>query len=143
MNRTPPGRLPVVDGRSLPRRYRLALGALLGAVGMLGMVRLCVEAFGAAWLSLLVGVVMLAWVGYLSWRVGASRPGWRPLLAALVLALVGALAGGWGHTGGSVLALACSLAGYLVVRLPDRSAPSRRSLGWDRNDPADPGDPAR
>ncbi|HEX8488364.1 MAG TPA: hypothetical protein VF642_07470 [Propionibacteriaceae bacterium] len=113
------------------KNARLALGVLAGAVSLIGMGRLVSGAFtGAlstfAWIFLLLA--MLPWVAYVAWRARHSRLGGRPALAVLVLGLVGLLAV-WLFTLGAVVALACSLAAFVVIWVHDW--PPRQAGGHD------------
>lgn len=96
-----------------------ALGALTGVVAVLAMIRLVA---GAGFTSVLAWgfllAAMLPWIGYCGWRArrGALRP--RGALAVLGLSLVG-LCCVWLFTLGPVVALICSLAGFVVIWVHD------------------------
>ena len=72
---------------------------------------------------LVTGVVMFSWVAYAGWRARRSRLSEAPVLVVAGLAVIGLVAA-WFGTGGPVLALLCSLAGFAVVWWHDR--PVRR-----------------
>lgn len=118
------------------RGWRLGLGAAAGLVGLLGSVRLVATAFASplAWLPVLL--VMLGWCAITARTAELRRTGPRAAATVVGLVLVGAV-GGWFGTGGPVLALVCSLAGYLVLRrgpLLVAAAADRRPLRWRRDD---------
>lgn len=105
---------------------RLVLGLLLGLSGLIAMARLVAGAFAGGphlivWF--VTGVVMFGWVVYAGWRARRSRFSGPPVLVVAVLAVIG-VAVAWFGTGGPVLALVCSLAGFGVVWWHDR--PVRR-----------------
>ncbi len=100
---------------------RLILGALTGLVGLIAMVRLVSGGFtGAlstlAWVFILLA--MVPWVGYVAWRAQHSSLTGRSALAVLALGVVGLLAA-WLFTLGAVVALTCSLAGFVVIWVHD------------------------
>lgn len=105
---------------------RLVLGLLLGLSALIAIARLIGGAFAggqhlAVWL--VTGVVMFGWVVYAGWRARRSRLSGPPFLVVAVLAVLGVVLV-WFGTGGPVLALVCSLAGFGVVWWHDR--PVRR-----------------
>jgi hypothetical protein len=113
------------------KNVRFALGAVTGLVCLVAMVRLVSGAFtGAlstfAWVFLLLA--MIPWVVYVSIRARHSQLIGRPALAVLVLGLVG-LISVWLLTVGAVVALACSLAAFVVIWVHDW--PPRRVRGDD------------
>jgi hypothetical protein len=111
------------------KTVRLTLGALTGLVSLIAMIRLVSGAFtGAlsafAWVFILLA--MIPWVGYVAWRARHAELNRSAGLAVLVLAGAGLLAV-WLFTLGAVVALACSLAGFLVIWVhdwPPRRAPA-------------------
>jgi hypothetical protein len=113
------------------KNVRFALGAVTGLVCLVAMVRLVSGAFtGAlstfAWVFLLLA--MIPWVIYVSIRARHSQLIGRSALAVLVLGLVG-LISVWLLTVGAVVALACSLAAFVVIWVHDW--PPRRVRGDD------------
>ena len=113
------------------KNARLALGLLAGVVSLIGMARLISGAFsggasGFAWVFLLLA--MLPWVAYVGWRARHSQLGGRAALAVLVLGVVGLLSV-WLFTLGAVVALACSLAAFVVIWVHDW--PPRQVRGDD------------
>jgi hypothetical protein len=110
----------------------MLIGALTGLVALIGMTRLAAGGFSAglsvlAWTVIMVA--MVPWVGYAAWRARRGRlTGWS-MIAVLGLDLLG-LALVWLFTVGPVLALACSLAAFLVIWVNDW--PTRRPRGEDR-----------
>jgi hypothetical protein len=113
------------------KNVRFALGAVTGLVCLVAMVRLVSGAFtGAlstfAWVFLLLA--MIPWVIYVSIRARHSQLIGRPALAVLVLGLIG-LVSVWLLTVGAVVALACSLAAFVVIWVHDW--PPRRARGDD------------
>ena len=114
------------------KRLAIALGALTGVVGLIGIVRLVSGAFDGGlspliWLAILV--VMVPWSAYAAWRAGHGRLTNRSTLAVLVLDLVG-LVLVWWFVLGAVLALVCALAAFVVIWVHDW--PPRRAPGEDR-----------
>lgn len=120
----PSGARGLLEGRLRP--VRLVLGVLLGLSGLIAIARLVGGAFAGdthliPWLVTVV--VMSAWVAYAGWRARRSRLSAAPVLVVAGLALIGVVVA-WFGTGGPVLALMCSLAGFGVVWWHDR--PVRR-----------------
>ena len=105
------------------------LGALTGLVSMAGMIRL-IEGAGLAstfsWVFLLLA--MVPWVVYAAWRARHGRLG--PAGAAAVFAIdVLGLVSVWLFTVGPVIALAASLAAFVIIWV--RDWPERREPGED------------
>jgi hypothetical protein len=111
---------------------RLGLGALTGLVSLIAMIRLVSGAFSGslstfAWVFILLA--MIPWVGYASWRGRHSHL--TPKAGLLVFALgVGGLLAVWLFTLGPVIALACSLAAFVVIWVHDW--PPRRAAADDQ-----------
>jgi hypothetical protein len=108
------------------------LGALTGLLGLVGMARLASGAFDGsmsrfAWIVVLAA--MLPWVAYVSSRAAHGRLSRRGLVLVLALVVAGS-ATVWVSVLGPVLALACSLAAFLVIWVSDW--PVRRPAGGDR-----------
>jgi hypothetical protein len=122
----PPGR------SASARTVALVVGALTGLLGLVGMARLAAGAFEGsmsrfAWTVVLAA--MLPWVAYVASRARHGRLSGRRLV--LVLGLVGlGSATVWVSVFGPVLALACSLCGFLVIWVSDW--PARRPAGEER-----------
>lgn len=115
----------------LEKNVRLLLGALTGLLSLVAMVRLVSGVFAGAlstfaWVFLLLA--MIPWVIYVSWRARHSQLIGRPALAVLLLGLAGLLSV-WLLTVGAVVALACSLAAFVVIWVHDW--PPRRVPGDD------------
>lgn len=111
---------------------RLAVGALTGLVGLIAMIRLVSGAFTGslsafAWFFILLA--MLPWIGYVSWRARRGQLSTRARWVVLGLGLAGLLVV-WLFTVGAVVALACSLAAFVVIWT--RDLPARRSGGEDQ-----------
>jgi hypothetical protein len=106
-----------------------ALGALTGLVSMAGMIRL-IDGAGLAsifsWIFLLLA--MVPWVVYAAWRARHGKLGRTGALAVLVIDLVGFFSV-WLFTIGPVIALAASLAAFVVIWV--RDWPDRRERGED------------
>ena len=111
------------------RHLALGLGALTGLLGLLAMVRLVSGAFTGglsafAWIVTLLA--MVPWVGYVAVRARHGRIDRRSALIVLLIDL-GALVVLWLGTVGPVLALAGSLAAFVVIWVkdwPQRKPPS-------------------
>ena len=105
------------------------LGALTGLVSMAGMIRL-IEGAGLAstfsWVFLLLA--MVPWVVYAAWRARHGKLGRSGAAAVLVIDAVG-LIGVFLFTIGPVVALAASLAAFVVIWVHDW--PPRRERGQD------------
>ena len=125
--------IPRAAGEAMPTpRAKMLIGALTGLVALIAMIRLADGGFSGglsvlAWAVLLLA--MVPWVGYAAWRARRGRlTGWS-MIAVLGLDLFG-LALVWLFTLGPVLALACSLAAFVVIWVNDW--PTRRPRGDDR-----------
>jgi len=120
-------------GRPGPLRpLALVAGGLTGLLGLVGMARLAAGAFDGpmsrfAWVVVLAA--MLPWVAHVAWRAGHGRLARRGLALVLGLVVLGA-ATVWLSVLGPVLALACALAGFVVIWVHDW--PDRRPRGDDR-----------
>jgi hypothetical protein len=116
----------------LNKNLAMALGALTGLVGLVGMIRLASGAFthgmsAFAWVAILAA--MLPWIGYAAWRARHGQLNNRSALAVLLLDLVGCVLV-WLFVLGPVVALACSLAAFLVIWISDW--PPRRTISEER-----------
>jgi hypothetical protein len=116
----------------LNKNLAMALGALTGLVGLAGMIRLASGAFSHgmsvfAWAAILSA--MLPWIAYAAWRGRHGHLSRRGALAVLLLDLVGCVVV-WLFVLGPVVALACSLAAFVVIWVSDW--PPRRSSGEER-----------
>ncbi len=115
------------------RRLGLLLGVLTGLLGLVGMARLATGAFGSGPLARFAWVVVLAamvpWVAYTAWRGWHGRPSGRRLVVVALLVTLGA-ATVWLAVLGPVLALASSLAAFVLIWVSDW--PPRRVLGSER-----------
>lgn len=103
------------------KNLALGLGSLTGLVSLIAMVRLVSGAFAGglsafAWVFLLLA--MGPWVGYAAWRARHGRLTPAAGKAVGVLGLVGAVAV-WLFTVGAVVALAASLAAFVVIWVHD------------------------
>lgn len=111
---------------------RLILGSLTGLVSLIAMIRLVSGAFVGglstfAWVFVLLA--MIPWVGYVSVRARHSRLAGRYALAVLALGVAGLLSV-WLFTLGPVIALAGSLAAFVVIWVHDW--PTRPGPGDDQ-----------
>ena len=113
----------------LNKTVTLALGAIAGVVGLIAMIRLIDGAgLGSAFAWVFVLLAMLPWVVYCSWR--AWHGNLRPTAGLGVLGLSAAgLISVWLFTFGPVLALACSLAAFVIIWVHDW--PPRRPKSED------------
>lgn len=116
---------------------RLALGLLTGLVGLVAMLRLVSGAFTEsmspfAWMF--VALAMVPWVAYAGWRARHGQLTQRAGLLVLGLGVVG-LVLAWLFTIGAVVALACSLAAFVIIWIHDW--PSRRPAAQERIVPID------
>jgi hypothetical protein len=116
----------------LNKNLAMALGGLTGLVGLIGMVRLASGAFTHglsvfAWVAILSA--MLPWIGYAAWRARHGQLSKRAALAVLLLDLVGCVVV-WLFVLGPVVALACSLAAFVVIWVSDW--PPRRQVSEER-----------
>ncbi|MCE3276374.1 MAG: hypothetical protein K0R13_2229 [Propionibacteriaceae bacterium] len=116
----------------LNKNLAMALGGLTGLVGLIGMVRLASGAFthgmsAFAWVAILSA--MLPWIAYAAWRARHGQLSKRAALAVLLLDLVGCVVV-WLFVLGPVLALACSLAAFVVIWVSDW--PPRRQVSEER-----------
>jgi hypothetical protein len=115
----------------MPNKYiALALGGIVGAVGLIAMIRLVSGAFSRgmtsfAWIAILLA--MLPWIAYSAWRARHGHLSWRNARVVLALCVVG-LISVWLFTLGPVIALACSLAAFTVIWVSDWP-PRRKSSG--------------
>ena len=116
----------------LNKNLAMALGALTGLVGLVAMIRLASGAFthgmsAFAWVVILSA--MLPWIGYAAWRGRHGHLIKRSALAVLLLDLVGCVVV-WLFVLGPVVALACSLAAFVVIWVSDW--PPRRPISEQR-----------
>ena len=116
----------------LNKNLTMALGALTGLVGLVGMIRLASGAFAHgmpafAWVVILSA--MLPWIGYVAWRARHGQLSMRGALAVLLLDVVGCVLV-WMFVLGPVVALACSLAAFVVIWVSDW--PPRRPISEER-----------
>src|SRR4051794_6074967 len=114
-----PSSAPARQPRS--RHLALVLGGLTGLLGLVGMVRLAAGAFEGsmsrfAWIVVLAA--MVPWVVYVGWRGWHGRPSRRALVLVLAFVARGS-ARVWLAVLGPVLALTCSLAGFVVIWVND------------------------
>ena len=103
------------------KNIALALGGIVGAVGLLAMIRLVSGAFSRgmtsfAWIAILLA--MLPWIAYSAWRARHGHLSWRNALVVLALSVVGLICV-WLFTLGPVIALACSLGAFTVIWVSD------------------------
>lgn len=113
--------------------YRLLVGLLIGVIGLIGMVRLISAGFPGSVLvaESFAGLAMVPWVVYAGWRARHARLTPRTAVPVVLLGLAG-MAMVWWETVGPVLALACSLAGFVIIwvhDLPPRRQPADRWVG--------------
>jgi hypothetical protein len=116
----------------LHKNLAMALGALTGLVGLVAMIRLASGAFTYgmsifAWVAILSA--MLPWIAYAAWRGRHGHLNRRGALAVVMLDLVGCVVV-WLFVLGPVVALACSLAAFVVIWVSDW--PPRRAAGEER-----------
>ena len=116
----------------LNKNLATALGALTGLVGLVAMIRLASGAFSHgmsifAWVAILSA--MLPWIVYAAWRGRHGNLSRRGALAVLFLDLVGCVLV-WLFVLGPVLALACTLAAFVIIWVSDW--PPRRVIGEER-----------
>ena len=107
-------------------------GALTGLVGLVGMLRLASGAFSHgmsvfAWVAILSA--MVPWIVYVAWRGRHGHLSRRAALVVLLLDLVGCVLV-WLFVLGPVVALACSLAAFVVIWVSDW--PPRRLTSEER-----------
>jgi hypothetical protein len=108
----------------------VALGALSGLVSLVAMIRLVAGAgLGSTFAWVFILLAMLPWVGYSAYRAHHGRMTASAALAVLAMCAVGVI-GVWLFTFGPVLALACSLAAFVVIWVYDW--PPRRERGEDQ-----------
>ena len=129
---SPPVTGDLVARSASARAAALVVGALTGLLGLVGMARLAAGAFDGsmsrfAWAVVLAA--MLPWVVYVASRARHGRLSDRRLVLVLGLVVLGS-ATVWVSVFGPVLALACSLAGFLVIWVSDW--PARRPAGEER-----------
>ncbi len=112
------------------KNVTLGLGVLTGIVGLIAMVRLIAGA-GLnslfAWVFLLLA--MVPWIAYCAWRARHGHLGPTAALGVVALCAAG-LVSVWLFTLGPVLALACSLAAFVIIWIHDW--PPRREKGEDQ-----------
>ena len=116
----------------LNKNLAMALGALTGLVGLVAMIRLASGAFthgmsAFAWVVILSA--MLPWIGYAAWRARHGQLSKRGALAVLLLNVVGCVLV-WLFVLGPVVALACSLAAFIVIWISDW--PPRHPMSEER-----------
>ena len=116
----------------LHKNLAMALGALTGLVGLVAMIRLASGAFAHgmsifAWAAILSA--MVPWIAYAAWRGRHGHLRKRGALAVLLLDLVGCVVV-WLFVLGPVVALACSLAAFVVIWVSDW--PPRRVTNEER-----------
>ncbi len=116
----------------LNKNFAMALGGLTGLVSLVAMIRLASGAFTQsmsifAWVAILSA--MLPWIAYAAWRGRHGHLTKRGALAVLLLDLVGCVVV-WLFVLGPVVALACSLAAFVVIWVSDW--PPRRVTGEER-----------
>ena len=114
------------------KNLAMGLGALTGLVGLVGMIRLASGAFthemsAFAWVVILSA--LLPWIGYAAWRARHGQLSKRGALAVLLLDVVGCVVV-WLFVLGPVVALACSLAAFVVIWVSDW--PPRRQVSEAR-----------
>ena len=112
------------------KNVALAVGALAGTVSLIAMLRLVTGAglvSTFAWGFVLLA--MLPWVAYTAWRARHGRLTPAAGVAVVGLCAVGVV-GVWLFTFGAVLALACSLAAFVVIWVHDW--PPRLEHGEDQ-----------
>lgn len=110
--------------------YRLPAGLLVGVIGLIGMVRLISAGFPGSVLvaEVFAALAMVPWVIYAGWRAWHGRLTPRTVIPVLLVGLAGLVLVWWG-TAGPVLALGCSLAGFVIIwirDLPPRRQPADR-----------------
>ncbi|MBO0811245.1 MAG: hypothetical protein J2P23_04275 [Microlunatus sp.] len=108
---------------------RSLVGLLIGAVGLIGMVRLISAGFPGSILvaDAFAAIAMVPWVIYAGWRAWHGRLTVRTAVPVVLAGVAGMLLVWWG-TFGPVLALACSLAGFAIIWVNDRT-PRRPATG--------------
>jgi hypothetical protein len=116
----------------LHKNLAMALGALTGLVGLVAMIRLASGAFANgmsifAWVAILSA--MVPWIVYAAWRGRHGHLNKRGALAVLLLDLVGCVVV-WLFVLGPVVALACSLAAFVIIWVSDW--PPRRVTSEER-----------
>ncbi|MCW2812421.1 MAG: hypothetical protein JWP61_2879 [Friedmanniella sp.] len=114
------------------KTWSLVLGALTGAVALLGMARLVAGAFSGgmstfAWVMVLAA--MVPWVVYCTWRGYRARLSRRSSGVALLSVALG-LVLVWRDTWGEVGALALSMVSFVTIWTHDR--PVRTQRGEER-----------
>ena len=116
----------------LNKNLAMALGALTGLVSLVAMIRLAAGAFTQgmsifAWVVILSA--MLPWIAYAAWRARHGHLTRRGALVVLLLDLLGCVVV-WLFVLGPVVALACSLAAFVLIWVSDW--PPRRVTGEER-----------
>lgn len=114
---------------------RLVVGLLIGVIGLIAMVRLISGGFPGSVLvaELFAALAMVPWVIYVGWRARHGRLTPRTAVPVVLVGLAGLAAVWWG-TIGPVLALACSLVGFVIIwvyDLPRRRKPGGRLVRMD------------
>lgn len=105
--------------------FRLLVGLLVGVIGLIAMVRLISAGFPGSLLvaEVFAGLAMVPWVIYAGWRARHGRLTPRTAVPVVLVGAAGLVVVWWG-TAGPVLALACSLSGFVIIWVHD--LPSRR-----------------
>lgn len=111
---------------------RLALGLATGALTLIGMIRLVAGNFDGrlaifAWI--VVALTMIPWVAYCAWRGWHGKLTFRRALAVAGLVVAGLIVV-WLFVLGPVIALACSLAAFVLIWISDW--PGKRTTGEER-----------
>lgn len=114
---------------------RLLVGGLTGLIGLVAMVRLVGAGFPGSMLfaEIFVALAMVPWVCYAAARARHGDLNLRTVLPVLLIAVAGFALVWWG-TVGPVLALGCSLAGFVIIwlhDLPPKKAPAERVVRID------------
>jgi hypothetical protein len=115
--------------------YRTLVGASIGLIGLIAMIKLVGAGFPGNLLvaEIFVGLAMVPWVVYSAGRARHGRLSRRAATAVVSLAIGGLLLV-WLGTVGPVLTLACSLAGFVIIwlhDLPARRRPAQRLVRVD------------
>ncbi|HEY9292159.1 MAG TPA: hypothetical protein VIP98_12830 [Microlunatus sp.] len=108
----------------LDRLPQTLLGAAIGLVGLIAMLRLVTAGFPGSMIfaAVVVVIVMAPWVLYAARGARRSAIGRLWSLVAALLTVAGLLLVWWG-TVGPVLGLACSFAGFVIIWRHDRRPP--------------------
>jgi hypothetical protein len=115
---------------------RTVLGAAVGVIGLIGMIRLVAAGFPGDTVVavIVVGLAMVPWVIYAGWRARHGRLSLPAALAVAFLVIIG-LALVWWGTFGPVLAMVASLAGFVIIwahDLPQRRRPAKKLVRIDQ-----------